>query len=129
VRRRAKKAGDAGPEEIEEGAACGEGAAPPVEQGKKKKDRGKRLCLESKEREERETLSLSYPQAFQFFYRYARRKSSPKGVSPSFGHPPNSCNVRRFCTLVWHTIWHTFALFLHKLLIMKGERAEGIEPS
>lgn len=130
MRRRAKKAGDAGPEEIEEGAAWGESAAPPVEQDKKKKEPEGNACAWRVGRERRERFSLFLTRKrFVFFYRYARRKSSPKGVSPSFGHPPNSRNVRRFYTLVWHTIWHTFALHLHKLLIMKGERAEGIEPS
>lgn len=57
---------DGAPEEIEEGAAWGEGAAPAVEQGKKKKEPGETLVLGVR-RERRETLSLSYPQAFQFF--------------------------------------------------------------
>jgi hypothetical protein len=67
VRRRAKKAGDAGPEEIEEGAAWGESAAPPVEQDKKKKEPEGNACAWRVRRERRETLSLSYPQAFRFF--------------------------------------------------------------
>ena len=57
---------EAGKESREDGAAWGESTAPTVEQDKKKKEPEGNACAWRVRRERRETLSLSYPQAFRF---------------------------------------------------------------
>jgi hypothetical protein len=105
---------DGAAEEIEEGAAWGESTAPAVEQDKKKKEPEGNACAWRVRRERRERLSLFLTRKRFAFYRYARRKSPPKGVSSSFGQLPNSRNVRRFLTRIVTLTAHSRGIFCIK---------------